>query len=298
MGKTIGSAAVELKVKSEDVERVVRKLFVPEDENDLIITVLGDDSSEDRADAFRELLESLSLYDDRYRDQGEFVVEPPSREDLARGLAILGQPHLQRKLLQRVLFTFGKRIIDPLGSLLTTSDKEHSSTIDRLTALRERIMGETQSIILSAEVREILVGDLEKTLTDEYLTMLAEHEELVQRPRAQELVQEILQIIGTTFQQAFQHWPEHAEMIAAAVSRRVGNKVDLRQNPVVIRDRIVEGIEEFLWYETGTEIAGALRQLLSQNCYEGLVTGPYPELSRSSYRQFAKACWSLIEQYG
>ncbi len=127
-------------------------------------------------------------------------------------------------------------------------------------------------------------------------TMLAEHEEQVQRPKVVELAQQVLHLVGAVFQRAFSSWPSHAESIADSVSRRMGPSISLRENPVVIRGRIVEGIEEFLWVETSTELSGALSQLLSQQCYAELVDGPLPTIDRAMYHAFAQACWNLVEQ--
>jgi hypothetical protein len=49
-----------------------------------------------------------------------------------------------------------------------------------------------------------------------------------------------------------------------------------------------------LWIETGTEIAGAARQLFAQPKYHGLSDGEPPEIRREMYRDFAEACWDIV----
>ena len=129
---------------------------------------------------------------------------------------------------------------------------------------------------------------------DEYLEMLAEHEVNVQRPRVKRLAQEALHVIGTTFQNAFQHWNSNAGQIAEAVARRFKGRLKLKESPVIIRERIVEGLEEFLWVETCAELGGALSQLFRQDKYRGVVEQP-PVIERQLYAQFAATCWEIIE---
>lgn len=285
-------------ISPDDVETVVRRLFAGADDAaaGLVITVQGDQDCVGRADAFRELLESLALYDDQYRTTREIRIEPPDKEALAAGLSTLGQPRLQKRLFHYILLTFGRAVVDPLGGLI--ADVTGGTLVHRMRDIRERLRAEVRELRLSSETQGILVGDLEKLLTDEYLEMLAEHEETVQRPRASELAQEVLHLIGAAFQRAFQSWDSNARRIAASVSRRMGPRVALHESPVAIRDGIVEGIEEFLWTETSTEISGALRQLFAQKRYQGLVGEPYPEVDRATYHEFARACWELIERNG
>jgi hypothetical protein len=286
-------------ISPDDVEAAVRRLFTAADEDSdhgLVITVRGDEGGEGRADAFRELLESLALYDEQYKTPHEIRIEPPDKDALAAGLSTLGQPHLQKKLFHYILLTFGRAVVDPLGGLI--ADVTGGTLVHRMRDIRERLRDEVRELRLSSETQGILVGDLDRLLTDEYLEMLAEHEETVQRPRAGELAQEVLHLIGTAFHRAFQSWPANARRIAASVSRRIGARVALHESPVVIRDGIVKGIEEFLWTETSTEISGSLRQLFAQKRYQGLVGEPYPEVDRATYREFARACWDLIERNG
>jgi hypothetical protein len=141
------------------------------------------------------------------------------------------------------------------------------------------------------------MGDLRQLLNDDYLSMLAEHEEKVQRPRVKQLAQEVLQLVGSTFQRAFQHWHENAAQIADSVSRRFGKKLRLGAHPTLIRTRIVEALEEFLWVETSAELSGALSQLFGQRVYVGLVAEPRIEVDRSVYHDFAEACWEIIAEH-
>jgi hypothetical protein len=140
------------------------------------------------------------------------------------------------------------------------------------------------------------MGDLGRLLTDEYLTMLAEHEERVQRPRVKMLAQEVLQLVGATFQRAFRHWHDNAAQIAESVSRRFGARLKLGAHPTVIRTRIVDALEEFLWIETSAELSGALSQVFAQKAYEGLVQAPRIQVERAVYHEFAEACWDLIAE--
>lgn len=275
-----------------DVEDEVERLFGGESTG-LVIRVQGEESgAAARHDAFRELLDSLAMYD--YASGRDLRIEPPSGEDIARGLAVLGSKSLQRKLFHQILVVFGRGIVDPLGAILDTTPG--GALLGRLTILRSNVLDAIAGFKLTRETQQILAGDVEKLLSEEYLAMIAEHEEQVQRPKVIELAQQVLHLVGATFQRAFSSWPSHAETIAESVSRRMGPSVSLRENPVVIRERIVEGIEEFLWVETSTELSGALAQLLSQKMYAELVDGPLPTIDRPMYRAFAEACWDLVEQ--
>ena len=133
---------------------------------------------------------------------------------------------------------------------------------------------------------------MRKLLSDDYLAMVAEHEERVQRPRVTRLAQEVLRLIGGTFRRALLRWPDHADRIAGSISRRLGSDVDLRDIPVILREQITAGVEEFLWVETSTEIEGALRALFAQ--HQSAVTVAPAPLERDAYREFAGACWQII----
>jgi hypothetical protein len=282
-------------VSDADVEREIMRLFTSSTSGGhVVVRVHGDDRSPtSRRDAFRELLESLAMYDERYRHGQQVLVEPPSFVAIRQGLGVLGDERLKRRLFEQVLKTFGARMIDPLGEMLDTMPG--GALLTRMEALREQILGGVDELGLTHETQQILRGDLRRLLTEDYLVLLAEHEENVQRPRVKELAKEVLQLIGETFQRAFRHWPAHAERIAESVARRLGQSVELKENPGVIRTRIVEGVEEFLWVETSTDLSGALTQLFRQQRYAGLIAGAAPEPGRDIYHEFALTCWDLIE---
>jgi len=274
-----------LTVTTRDVEEEVERLFG----NDaLVVRVLSDDPSQKARDAaFGELLDSLRMYG--YTDA--VTVEAPGSNAIARALSVLGKEHLQRQLFQRILLTFGGKVVDPLVAILQSSP---FGVRTRMTELRETLLSNVGQLKISHETAGVLRDDLKKVLTDEYLDMLAEHEEKVQRPQASRLAQEVLHLIGATFQRAFKKWPQHASVIAESVARRMGARVSLKTSPAVIRDRIVEGIEEFLWVETSNELDGALQQLMARYEWSKLVERPAPEIDRAVYREFAEACWQLV----
>src|SRR5687767_11025145 len=90
------SAAPPL-VTDADVEGEVRRLFDAGGGSGLVIRVYGEDGpAGQNDDAFRELLASLKMYDDRYRDGGEILVEPPSADVIARALTVLARAEHQR----------------------------------------------------------------------------------------------------------------------------------------------------------------------------------------------------------
>lgn len=281
-----------LTVARADVEREIMRLF-GEPGAGLVIRVHGEDSTvSGRSEAFRDLLDSLSLYEFRGTAE-EIRVEPPDFKAISTALAVLGAPRVKRRLFERILLTFGKRIVEPLGQILDTTPG--GLLFSHMANLRSNLLAWIAQLKLTHETQQILTEDLRKQLSDDYLAMLAEHEEKVQRPRVTELAQHVLQLIGTTFERAFRHWPKHAQTIAASVSRRMGTQMTLRESPLVIRGRIVEGIEEFLWIETSTELTGAVQQLCQQTRYQGIIEGP-PAIERATYRQFAEACWDIISE--
>jgi hypothetical protein len=274
-----------LVITKKDVEQEVERLFGTDG---LVMRVQSDDPSQAARDAaFNDLLDSLKMYG--YTDV--VTVEAPTVDSLAKGLGVLSKPHLQRQLFQQILLTFGGRVVDPLVAILETSPM---GVRTRMTELRETLLANVKQLKISAETAGLLREDLRKVLTDDYLDMLADHEEKVQRPQAAKLAQEVLHLIGATFQQAFKKWPVHAGVIAESVARRMGGRVSLRASPTMIRDRIVEGIENFLWVETSNELDGALAQLVARYDWSKLVDRPAPEMDRVAYREFAEACWHLV----
>lgn len=285
--------APTLTISQADVEQEISRLFGEHGHAGLVIRVQGEDSTvSGRSEAFRELLDSLAIYDFRGHTE-EIRVKPPDVKAITMALSVLGTARVKRRLFERILLTFGKRIVEPLGQILDTTPG--GLLLGRMSGLRNNLLAWIAQLKLTHETQQILTGDLRKLLSDDYLTMLAEHEEQVQRPRVAELAQQLLHLIGTNFERAFRHWPSHARIIADSVSRRMGVHMTLRESPLVIRERIVEGIEEFLWIETSTELTGALQQLFQQPRYQGLTEGP-PAIERTTYRQFAEACWDIISE--
>lgn len=272
-------------ITKQDVEQEVERLF---GSDGVVVRVLSDDPSQSARDAaFGELLESLRMYG--YTDA--VTVDAPDTDSIYKGLAVLAKEHLQRQLFQRILLTFGGKVVNPLVAILDSTPQVVRSRMDEL---RSTLLSSVGQLKISHETASLLRDDLARLLTPEYLDMLAEHEEKVQRPLAEKLAHEVLHLIGATFQRAFKRWPHHARTVADSVSRRMGARVSLRTSPKVIRDRIIEGIEDFLWVETSNELDGALRQLLARYEWNKLVDRPPPEIDRDVYREFAEACWDLV----
>lgn len=278
-------------VTESDVEQEIARLFGNPAESGLVIRVHGDDLSHSgRIEAFRELLGSLSLYDFSSHQR----VEPPDVDALAGALAVIGELRVKRRVFERILITFGKQLVDPLGKILDTTPG--GMLLANMTSIRDNLMAWIARLRLTEESQDKLTRDLLGLLSDEYLAELAEHEEKVQRPRVAELAKEILRLIGGVFERAFRNWPQQARTIAESVVRRMSAGMTLRESPTVIRDRIIEALEEYLWIETSMELTGAVQQLLQQPQYHGLLSGGPPEVKRSSYRHFAEACWDIISE--
>jgi hypothetical protein len=279
-------------VSHDDVVREIHRLFDAGPDAGLVIRVYGEapgDGSD--ADAtFREMLASLRMYDERFGQGGAVTVQAPTRASLTRAMSVLGREEHQRKILGQVLSTFGRRLLDPLGDQL--DPRPEGSTMSRLGLLRDVFLAQVRDLKLTPESQQILEGDMRKLLTDDYLAMVAEHEERVQRPRVTHLAQEVLRMVGGTFRRALSRWPQHADGVAAAIARRVQGEVSLRDIPGLLRDQITTGIEEYLWVETSTEIQGALRSLFAE--HHGAVTVDPAPLEREAYRDFALACWQII----
>ncbi|MFO0590417.1 MAG: hypothetical protein U0441_22935 [Polyangiaceae bacterium] len=271
-------------ISAEDVEAEVERLFGTDG---LVVRVLSDDPSQSaRNSAFGELLESLRMYG--YTEAA--TVETPGAETIGRALSVLAKDHLQRQLFQKILLTFGGRIVSPLVAILDSA----RGVRDRMDEMRKALLAGVSQLKVSAETAALIRGDLDRLLSPDYLDMLAEHEEKVQRPLAEKLAQEVLHLIGATFQRAFKKWPEHARLISDGVARRMGGRVSLRASPAVIRERIIEGIEDFLWVETSNELDGALQGLLARYDWSKLVDRPLPEIDRAVYRSFAEECWNIV----
>ncbi|ACY14403.1 hypothetical protein [Haliangium ochraceum] len=299
-------------VTPADVEKEIVRLFGNPDQTGVVIRVHGAESSlTGRNEAFRELLDSLDMYEynkptqrsgnELPRPPGaleteadkDVVVKPPKLGDLIKALSVLGEPRLKRRVFEQILFTFGKHLVEPLGKILDTTPG--GMLLSNMTAIRDNLMAWITRLKLTQETQEKLTSDLGAVLTDRYLAELADHEDKVQRPRVAELVKQILRVIGGTFERAFRKWTQHARTIADSVVRRMSSNMVLRESPVVIRDRIIEALEEYLWIETSTELSASVQELFQQPHFRGLVASP-PDLKRSSYRQFAEACWDIISE--
>jgi hypothetical protein len=283
-------------VTATDVMAEIQRQFGAGADAGLKIRVYGaPEGGEASAEAFREMLASLQMYDDRYKVGAgdDVMVEPPSRAALTRGLSVLGRVEHQKRVLDHILTTFGRRLIDPLAAILDTTPE--GALTARLGTARDLLIAQIADLKLTPESQQILTNDIQKLLTPEYLAMVAEHEERVQRPQVKALAQQILRLLGATFHRALGRWPEHAEQIAAGIARRAPPKLRLQDVPGLLRSQVTKGVEEFLWVETSTEIEGALGPLFA--AHRGLVSMRPPTLDRSVYREFAEACWTIIIEH-
>src|SRR5262245_21109142 len=104
-----------LLVSLKDVEQEVERLFGTDG---VVLRVQSDDPSQSaRNAAFSELLDSLRMYG--YTEA--VTVEAPSSEAIGKALGVLGKEHLQRQLFQKILLTFGGRIVNPLVQILDST---------------------------------------------------------------------------------------------------------------------------------------------------------------------------------
>ena len=259
----------------------------------LVVSVYGDEDAEGTVSTFDELMRSFEMHGGagaavKFQDQ---LVEAPNVLTIERALLTLGQPELQRRLLDQVLTTFGHHLIDPLGAVLNAGPS--GTLMGELKGVRERVITDLAALRVTAETRSIVEQDISKLMSDEYLAMLAEHEERELRPRVRELAQEILRLIGDIFHKALSRWPEHARSIAHAVRRRLSGEVRLAELPHLLRSQVLDGIEEFLWVETSNDIEGALHAMFASR--RSIADKP-PRLERSAYRAFAVGCWTLMTE--
>lgn len=276
-------------ITTDDVVKEIHRLFAGGPDTGLVIRVYGDASGA-ASDTFREMLDSLRMYDSRFNDSGAVMVQAPSRASLTRAMSVLGREEHQKRILNQVLTTFGRRLIDPLGELL--DHRPDGSLMARLGMMRDLFLTQIADLKLTPESQQIISDDVRKLLSDDYFAMVAEHEERVQRPRVTRLAQEVLRLIGGTFRRALSRWPDHADRIAGTIARRLSGEVSLREIPGLLREQITSGVEEFLWVETSTEIEGALRSLFAE--HKSAVPAQPPKLEREAYREFAGACWQII----
>jgi hypothetical protein len=282
-------------ITTEDVVQEIQRLFGGGPDSGLVIRVYGATSNEGAGDTFREMLASLQMYDDRYRQGSgvEVLVDAPDRATIARALSVLGQERHQKKILDHILTTFGRRLIDPLAAILDTTP--NGTLMGRLSMMRDIFLAQIAELRMTPESQQILSEDVCKLMNDDYLAMVAEHEERVQRPRVTKLAQQILRLVGSTFHRALRRWPEHADQIAATIARRNQGKVRLREIPVLLRTQITNGIEEFLWVETSNDIEGSLQPLFAE--HRNVMHVPPAAIDRDTYHEFAVACWSIIAEH-
>jgi hypothetical protein len=280
-------------ITAQDVEAEIQRLFLAQSGSGLVIRVYGEEGgAAENIEAFREMFDSLRLYD-YGAGAGEVFVDAPNSSVITRALNVLAREQHQKRILDRVLTTFGHRLIDPLAAILDTTPE--GTIMSRLSVLRDLFLAQIAELKLTHESQDMLTQDLLMAFDDAYLRMVAEHEERVQRPRVRKLAQEILRLVGTTFHEALRVWPEHAENIAMLITRRMKGQVHLREVPTLIRGQICAAIEDFLWLETAAKIESSLEPLFAQ--HSGLLSGPVPSLDRSLYREFAEACWDIIADY-
>lgn len=280
-------------ITAQDVEAEIQRLFLAQAGSGLVIRVYGEEGgTAENIEAFREMLNSLRLYD-YGTGTGEVFVDAPNSSVLTRALNVLAREQHQKRILDRVLTTFGHHLIDPLAAILDTTPE--GTIMSRLGVLRDLFLAQIAELKLTHESQDMLTQDLLMAFDDAYLRMVAEHEERVQRPRVRKLAQEVLRLVGSTFHGALRAWPEHAENIAMLISRRMKGQVHLREVPTLIRGQICAAIEDFLWLETANKIEAALVPLFTQHA--GLLSGPAPTLDRSLYKEFAEACWEIIAEF-
>ncbi|HTN91913.1 MAG TPA: hypothetical protein VL242_49930 [Sorangium sp.] len=282
-------------VTDEDIREELRRLFDAGPDSGLVIRVYGESGEgAAAADAFREMFASLRMYEGMQQDQPlEILVDAPSKAHIARALSVLGHEQHQKRILDHILTTFGRRLIDPLAEILDTTPA--GSVTARLTMLRDIFLAHIAELRMTPESQQILTSDLRRLMSDDYLAMVAENEERVQRPRVAKLAQQILRLVGSTFHRALRRWPAHAEQIASSIARRSPKKVRLSEVPRLIRGQITDGIEEFLWIETSADIEGALRPMLAE--HQDVMPVTQTTLDRSTYREFADACWAIIAEH-
>jgi len=276
------------------VRQELQRLFGSPGEEQLVVSVYGAEDDAAVVATFDELMHSLKMHGGGASPRGlpDALVDAPDAALIERSLSVLAQEELKRRVLDQVLTTFGRRLIDPLGVVLDTGPE--GAMMGELVRIRERLLADVEDLRVTNETRSILAGDVEQLLSDEYLAMLADNKERVQRPRVKKLAREILRLIGDNFHAALERWPRHAGAIAESAARRLDSKVTLRELPHLIRAQVVVGIEEFLWVETSAHIQGALAAMFRAHHD---VADRAPTLEREAYREFAEGCWRLIASY-
>jgi hypothetical protein len=274
----------------EEVMREFARLFGGEREGGLRVTV--PDAPHDAITgpaALRELVASMHMHDPDSR-AGELMVDAPHPRAIARGLSVLAQEENQKALLDRALGTFGRRVIDPLARML---DKHgEGATLNRLGMLRDLFLVQVRDLGLSHESEEILLGDLRKLLDDGYLSMVAEHEERVQRPRGAKLAQSVLRAIGSTFHAELARWKDVSDEVAARIAGRLPRRMPLGDCPRALREAAVTEIEDVLWKATHEVLAAELERLFAK--HRDLVPVSPDPPGRAQYRKLAEAAWTIV----
>jgi hypothetical protein len=276
-------------VSAEDVRQELERLFGGLAEEELVVTVHGAEEDDVGAVAsYRELLVSLEQTGAGER-MGASFVRAPSEASVTRALAALSGTAAQRELLDGVLTVFGRRFIDPLGNMLDATPEGLLRM--RLARIRSGILEDVEGLGLTRETRELLGRDLEGLLSDEYLEMLADHEEQVQRPKVEKLARDVLHLLGETFRAALAEWPEYARSLAASAASSWDAEVELRDIPGLVRGHVVPGIEEFFWTRTGPRLRERLESPFAS--HGDLTAAPAP-VDREDYRDVAKLGWDII----
>ena len=125
-------------VTDEDIREELQRLFDAGPDSGLVIRVYGEPGEgAATADAFREMLASLRMYEGKQDHQPlEILVDTPGKAQIARALSVLGHEQHQKRILDHILTTFGRRLIDPLAEILDTTPT--GSVMARLSMLRGR----------------------------------------------------------------------------------------------------------------------------------------------------------------
>jgi hypothetical protein len=284
-------------IEATDVRAAIEELFDAGLDNQLVIRVYGetDQRSPAALDTFKEMLASLKMHDDPAR--GVLADEPvatPNRAAITKALSLLETEQVQRGILDFVLTTFGRKLVDPLAALLDRTPE--GTLMARLTMLRDIFVAQVTGLHMTRESQGMISGDIKKLLSDDYLSRVAENEENVQRPRVRRLAQKVLQIVGAIFRAALKRFPERAESLVDAVCSRLPDKMRLKAIPPLVRSLVVSAVQNYLWEETSARLEAELLPLFSE--FESMVARAAPAaLNRDAYRELAEATWTLIERH-
>ncbi len=279
-----------------DVRAAIEHLFDAGVDNGLVIRVYGESDSHSPAamDTFREMLASLKMHDDPTR--GVLSDEPvptPNRAAIAKAVNLLASEVVQRGVLDHVLTTFGRRLIDPLGALLDRTPE--GTLMARLTMLRDIFVAQVTGLHLTGESQQMITGDIRRMMNDAYLAKIAENEETVQRPRVRRLAQQVLQIVGAIFRTALRRFPERSDQVVDGICSRLPDRLRLKAIPPLVHTLVVNAIQNYLWEETSGPLEAELSPLFAE--WERVVAHAPVALTRDAYQEFAEAAWTLIEKH-